>query len=82
MPLPVVPLGILWIIVPALALGVLGTVIVWLLTDEGVMAMLSISMMFLFFLLIPFLPDRYQWVRDLKNKLRFFLQVDKDNENQ
>lgn len=80
MPLPVVPIGILWIIGVTLTVGVLGTVIVWLLTDEGVIAVLSVSIIFLLLLLIPFLPDRYQWVRDLKNKLRHLLRIESDSE--
>ena len=77
MPLPVVPIGILWIIGAAAAIGVLGGLVAFFITKEGTAAILFVLAALVAVLLIPFLPNRYGWVRDLKRKLRFVLDEEK-----
>lgn len=74
MPLPVVPIGILWIIGAIATIGILGGVVTFLMTSEATFAILLVGIGFVSLLLIPFLPNRYKWVRDFKRKLRFVLR--------
>ena len=79
MALPVIPIGILWIIGAIATIGVLGGVVTFLITKEATIAVLLVGFGFVSLLLIPFLPNRYKWVRDFKRKLRFALrEEDKD----
>lgn len=73
MPLPVVPIGILWIIGFAAAIGVLGGLVAFFITKEGTVAILFVLVGVVAVLTIPFLPNRFGWVRDLKRKLRYVL---------
>ncbi len=80
MALPVIPIGILWIIGAVAAIGVLGSLVAFFVTKEGTLAILLVSICFIAFLLVPFLPNRYQWVRDFKRKLRFVLRDESTDE--
>ncbi|GLQ00480.1 hypothetical protein GCM10007891_23330 [Methylophaga thalassica] len=77
MPLPVVPIGILWIIGAAAAIGVLGGLVAFFITKEGTAAVLFLLVGVIAVLSIPFLPNRYSWVRELKRKLRYVLDEEK-----
>lgn len=77
MPLPVVPIGILWIIGAAAAIGVLGGLVAFFITKEGTAAILVVLIGLITVLAIPFLPNRYGWVRSLKRKLRYVLDDEK-----
>jgi len=77
MPLPAVPIGILWIIGAAAAIGFLGGLVAFFITKEGTAAILFVLVALVAVLSIPFLPNRYAWVRDLKRKLRFILDEEK-----
>lgn len=77
MPLPVVPIGILWIIAAFAALGILTGLVTFFITDEGTMAILVVLTSVIVVLLIPFLPNRYRWVRELKQKIRVVLDEEK-----
>ncbi len=77
MPLPVVPIGILWIIGAAATIGVLGGLVAFFITKEGTAAILCLLAGVIAVLAIPFLPNRYGWVRDLKRKLRYALDEEK-----
>ncbi|NHN37200.1 hypothetical protein G8764_07855 [Pseudomaricurvus alcaniphilus] len=77
MPLPVVPIGILWIIGAAAAIGVLGGLVTFFVTKEGTAAILFVLVLVIVVLAIPFLPNRYAWVRELKRKLRYLLDEEK-----
>jgi hypothetical protein len=77
MPFPVVPIGILWIIGTAAAIGVLGGLVAFFITNEGTTAILILLAGVIAVLAIPFLPSRYGWVKDLKRKLRYILDDEK-----
>ena len=77
MPLPVVPIGILWIIGAAAAIGVLGGLVTFFITEEGTFAILAVLTLLILVLAIPFLPNRYGWVRIFKRKLRYALDEEK-----
>lgn len=79
MPIPIIPIGILWIIAAATTIGILGGVIVFLITKEGTAAILVIGIVVIAVLLIPYLPNRYKWVRDFKRKIRFVLREGAEN---
>lgn len=76
MPLPIVPIGILWIIGAAAAIGGLGGILVFVLTKEGFGSILVAGGLVIAFLLIPYLPNRYSWVREFKKKLRKILDYE------
>lgn len=77
MPLPVVPIGVLWIIGAAAAIGVLGGLVAFFITNEGIAAILFLLVGVISILIIPFLPNRYGWVRALKRKLKHVLDDEK-----
>lgn len=77
MPLPVVPIGILWIIGAAAAIGVLGGLVAFFITKEGTVAILFLLVGVIAVMSIQFLPNRYAWVRDLKRKLKYALDEKK-----
>jgi len=79
MPLPIIPIGILWIIGAAATMGILGGAIAFLITNEGTAAILFLGIGVIGVLLIPFLPNRYKWVRDFKRKLRFVLREETES---
>jgi purine-cytosine permease-like protein len=79
MALPLVPIGILWIIAAAATLGVLVGIVTFFVTKEGTAAIILVGIGFIAVLLVPFLPNRYKWVRDLKRKLRFVLRDDSED---
>lgn len=80
--LPVIPIGILWIIGVAATTGILVGFITFLITNEGTIAITVIAVIAVLILLIPYLPNKYKWVRSFKNKLRYQLSEDKNNDNQ
>ncbi len=75
MPLPVIPIGILWIVGAAATIGVLGGLVAFFATNEATFAILGICFAFIVILLIPFLPNRFKLVRDFKRKLRLKSQT-------
>ena len=77
MPFPVVPIGLVWIIVAAGAFGILGGAVTFFVTKEGTMTVLFLLAGLVAILSIPFLPNRYAWVRDLKRKIKFVLDEEK-----
>jgi len=77
MPLPVVPIAIIWIIAAASILGVLTGLVTFFITKEGTTAILVVLTSLVVVLLIPFLPNRYRWVRELKQKIRVVLDEEK-----
>ena len=77
MPLPIVPIGILWIIGAAATIGVLGGLVAFFVTNEGTAAILFVCVGMISVLLIPFLPNRFGWVRGLKRKIRYVLDEEK-----
>lgn len=77
MPLPVVPIGIIWIFAAAAAIGGLSGVVAFFITNEATTTILVVCACVVVVLLIPFLPNRYQWVRDLKRRLRHVLDEEK-----
>ncbi len=77
MPLPVIPIGILWIIAAAATIGVLSGLVAFFITTKGTVAILIVLLAVVAVLAIPFLPNRYTWVRDLKRKLRYALDDEK-----
>ena len=79
MPLPLIPIGILWIIAAAATIGILGGAVAFLITKEGTAAIIFVGIGVISVLMIPFLPDRFRWVRELKRKLRFVLREDPGN---
>ena len=79
MALPLIPIGILWIIGAAATIGILAGVVVFFVTKEGTAAILFVSFGFIALLLIPFLPSRWKWARALKRKLRHVLKDEPDN---
>ena len=79
MPLPLIPIGVLWIVAAAATIGILAGIIAFFITSEGTTAILFIGAGFIAVLLIPLLPNRYQWVRDLKKKLRYALSDDTES---
>ena len=76
MPLPIVPIGILWIVAAAASLGVLGTLVVLFAADEISLVVIAVCFAVIAFLLIPFLPNNWSWARQLKSQIRSALKTD------
>ena len=79
MPLPTIPIAIMWIFAAAAALGALAGVLAFFISDEGTITIIVVLTMFVALLLIPYLPDHFKVVKGLKRKLRHILREETDD---
>jgi len=82
MPVPTIPIAIIWIIGAAIAMGAMAGLLAFFMSGGGVLIVLVVLIAFVAVLLIPYLPNRYKWVRDFKRKLRQVLKEEVDNADQ